>query len=466
MHSAAFRLLLAAMTCLSFAGPAHADNPLIKDDFSADPAALVHDGRVYLYTGHDEAKETGDFFVLKEWQIFSSTDLENWRREGTFPRTAFAWARGPSAWASQAIERDGTFYWYVTVLNDSEDPAANGYAIGVATSKHPAKGFEDALGKPLVRSDMTEPPESMDPAQTWDDIDPSIFVDKDGQAYLYWGNTHLYYVKLKENMIELDGEIHRVTIENIPGTFTEAPWVHEYKGNYYLTFAMNYPEQLAYAMSDSPTGPWVYKGLLMDTLEDSGTSHQAILEYKGESWFIYHTAALPTGGNYRRSVSMEELHYNADGTIDKIVPTASGVTHGSYALQSFANPEQYLRHLGTQLQAQILDSDAAYDFKWHLVAGLASSGDDTVSIQSENRPGYYLMRNADGSLMLAEHDGTDQFEKAATFEKVPGLADSEWTSYRTGNRYILVRLDGSLELGTADNDAEKRAATFRAVRAD
>lgn len=128
----------------------------------------------------------------------------NWELEGHLPRTEFKWAQRESAWASQAIEREGQFYWYVTVFNG--DP---GYSIGVAQSNHPARGFKDALGGPLITPSMVANPEYMGTV-LWDDIDPTVFIDKDGQAYLYWGNTHLYYVKLKDNMIELDGEIQHV----------------------------------------------------------------------------------------------------------------------------------------------------------------------------------------------------------------------------------------------------------------
>jgi hypothetical protein len=125
----------ALFTCLAVSLPAHAGNPVIKDRFTADPAALVYDDKVWLYVGHDEAEEDGDFFVMNEWLIYSSSDMINWTLEGSLPRTAFSWARRPTAWAAQAIERDGKFYWYVTVLNDAPDhPEQNGFAIGVAVS--------------------------------------------------------------------------------------------------------------------------------------------------------------------------------------------------------------------------------------------------------------------------------------------------------------------------------------------
>jgi len=463
-HPHYFRRILMALALICSA-LAQADNPIIKERFSADPAALVHDGKVYLYVGHDEATQEGDFFVLKEWNIYSSSDLKNWTLEGAVPRTIFEWAEADSAWASQAIEHDGKFYWYTTVRMPApeEGDGLGGYTLGVAVSDNPVSGWKDALGEPLIDPNDTQPPQAMlEHNHSWDDIDPTVFVDHDGQAHLYWGNTHLYHAKLKGNMIELDGPVHRITIEDMPGTFTEAPWLHEYQGTYYLTFAMNYPEELAYATSDNPEGPWQYRGKLMDTIEDSGTSHQAILEYKGEDYFIYHTAALPTGGNYRRSVSMEHLNYNADGSIQKITPTASGITHSAQALQSHANADEYLRYSdGEETNVTQLNADHHWQFKWHLKPLVKQDG-NTVSFQPETRMGYYLVAQ-DGELVIAEHDGTDAFARKATFEQVSGLADSDWSSYRAidhKNLYLMVK-EGQLTLGNPSTPAEREAATFQ-----
>lgn len=459
------RTLGATLVGLTCAAGAQADNPIITERFSADPAALVHDGKVYLYVGHDEATQEGDFFVLKEWNIYSSTDLDNWTLEGAVPRTIFDWAEHDSAWASQTIEHDGKFYWYTTVrMPVPEDgEGMGGYTLGVAVSDNPVTGWKDALGKPLIDPNDTEPaPHMLEHNHSWDDIDPSVFVDHDGQAYLYWGNSHLYYAKLKDNMIEFDGEVHKVEIQNMPGTFTEAPWLHEKDGKYYLTFAMNYPEELAYAMSDSPTGPWEYQGKLMEVLEDSGTSHQAILEYEGDDYFIYHTSALPTGGNFRRSVSMEYLSYNADGTIQKITPTASGITHSARALQSHADVDNYVRYGdGKEATVTELNSDEHWQFKWH-VKPLVEQGGNTVSFQPETRMGYYLVAQ-DGNVAIVEHDGTDAFALNATFEKVSGLADSNWSSFRSienKDHYLMVK-NGQLTLGNPSTAAQRDAATFQ-----
>lgn len=453
---AVFLTLLCAL--MSFSIIAYADNPVIKDRFSADPAALVHDGKVYLYTGHDEARPSGNTFVIREWNIHSSDDLVDWKLEGHLPRTAFKWAQRESAWASQVVERDGQFYWYVTVFNG--DPADPGYSIGVAQSDHPVEGFKDALGGPLITPSMTADPEYMGTVP-WDDIDPTVFVDKDGQAYLYWGNTHLYYVKLKDNMIELDGEIQQVEIANMPVGYTEAPWLHERDRQYYLTYALNYPEELGYAMSDSPAGPWTYKGKLMDKLPGSSTSHPAIIEFEEQWYFIYHSAALPTGDEFRRATSIEKMVYNPNGSIQKIVPTASGVTDYSYLLQTYSDTDHYVRHMGMGLQITSIKKDDS-NFRWHVVPGLADYDETYISFQSDTRPGFYMKRK-DQQLVMAKHDGTDSFKEAATFRVIPGLVDKNASSYQAygDELYLYHDEDNQLILATMNADQDSERATFR-----
>lgn len=456
--------VLVVIMWISFGMAVYADNPVIKDRFSADPAALVHDGKVYLYTGHDEAQINGNFFVLKEWNVFSSSNLENWELEGSLSRNEFNWAKNDSAWASQAIERDGQFYWYVTVFNN--DPNEPGYAIGVAQSDHPAEGFKDAIGEPLISPSMTEDPEHMG-TEPWDDIDPTVFIDDDGQAYMYWGNTHLYYAKLKDNMIELDGAVNKIEIEKMVDSFTEGPWIHKYEEMYYLTFAVNYPEEIGYAMSDNPEGPWEYKGKLMEKLPGSSTSHPAIIEFEGEWYFIYHTAALPTGGEFRRSVSMEKMNYNPDGTIQKVIPTATGINETSYTLQAYGEDELFVRHKGMGIQADPMKEEHL-DYKWHVVPGLVDENEAYVSFQSENKPGFYLKRKGQ-NIIIAKHDGTEDFKESATFISVQGLADKTWSSYQAYNdKELYLTVDEKYQLGLSDNSStdSHENLTFRLLDND
>ncbi len=295
---------------------AQAANPIFTDVFTADPAALVHKGKVYLYAGHDEAKDNTKFFEMHDWLVWSSADMVNWQAHGPLLKAKdFKWAQR-DAWASQVIEKNGKFYWYVTARHDETKP---GYAIGVAVGDSPLGPFKDARGTALITNDMTT-----DTKQDWDDIDPSVITDDDGQSYLFWGNTKPRYAKLNANMIELDGPIHAIT--GLP-EFTEAMWVHKHQGNYYLSFAMGFPEKIGYAMSKRITGPWEYKGILNEVAGNSATNHQAIIEFNNKHYFIYHTGAgRPDGGQFRRSVSIDELFYNPDGTIKRIVMTSEGVS--------------------------------------------------------------------------------------------------------------------------------------------
>ena len=289
------------------------NNPIIKDKYTGDPAALVYKDKVYLYAGHDEAPNDFNFYKMNEWLVYSTSDMVNWQEHPVpLKVTDFAWAKS-DAWAAQVIERKGKFYWYVTVSHGT----INGKAIGVAVSDSPTGPFKDALGKALITNNMT--------TQTkidWDDIDPTVFIDDDGQAYIFWGNTVCHYAKLKENMTELDGPIQTISLPN----FTEAPWIHKNNNWYYLSYAYQFPEKIAYAMSKSINGPWEFKGILNELAGNSNTNHQSIIEFKGIPYFIYHNGSIqPDGGSFRRSVCVDKLYYNPDGTMKRVLMTSEGI---------------------------------------------------------------------------------------------------------------------------------------------
>jgi beta-xylosidase len=289
------------------------NNPVIKDKYTGDPAALVYKDKVYLYAGHDEAPNDFNFYKMNEWLVYSSSDMVNWQEHPVpLKVTDFAWAKS-DAWAAQVIERNGKFYWYVTV----EHGTIPGKSIGVAVSDSPTGPFKDALGKAIITNDMTTKT-----SISWDDIDPTVMIDDDGQAYLFWGNTVCHYAKLKANMVELDGPIQTISLPN----FTEAPWIHKKKDWYYLSYAYQFPEKIAYAMSKSINGPWEYKGILNEIAGNSNTNHQSIIEFKGKDYFIYHNGATqPNGGSFRRSVCIDRLYYNEDGTLKRVIMTTEGI---------------------------------------------------------------------------------------------------------------------------------------------
>ncbi len=288
-------------------------NPIIKDRYTADPAALVYNDTVYLYVGHDEAPDNEERYVLNEWLIYYSTDMVTWTLcQQTFKATEFKWARG-EAWAAQVVEKDGKFYWYVTV----EHATKPGKAIGVAVADKPTGPFKDLKGSAIITNDMTT-----NVSIGWDDIDPTFYFDEKGQGYLYWGNSSCKYVKMKDNMMDMADDIQYVDLPH----FTEAPYLHKRGDWYYLTYAYMFPEKIAYAMSKSLEGPWNFKGILNEVAGNSNTNHQSIIEYKGKWYFIYHNGSIPThGGSFRRSVCIDYLYYNEDNTLKRVQMTTEGI---------------------------------------------------------------------------------------------------------------------------------------------
>ncbi len=285
-------------------------NPIITHKFTPDPAALVIDDTLWLFTGHDEA-EKNQRMVLKEWLVFSTTDLKNWT-EYPVPLkiTDFTWDKTGRAYAAQAIARNRKFYWYIST---------DGSGIGVAVANRPQGPYKDAIGKPLLTTE-----DCFASTHKWVCIDPTVFIDDDEQAWIFWGNGQCYYAKLKENMIEIDGEIKQVKFEGFE--FTEAPWIHKYKEKYYLSYAEGYPERIAYAMADNIEGPYIYKGILNELAGNSDTNHQSIVEFRGKWYFIYHNGGhQPDGSSSTRSTCIDKLYYNRDKSIKRVIMTKDGI---------------------------------------------------------------------------------------------------------------------------------------------
>ncbi|MBP8023617.1 MAG: family 43 glycosylhydrolase [Paludibacter sp.] len=285
-------------------------NPIITHKFTADPAAIVKGDTLWMFIGHDFAGNQRNY-KMKDWLAFSTTDMKTFTEHPVpLKITDFTWATSGDAFAGHVAERNGKYYWYIST---------NWTGIGVAVADRPQGPYKDALGKPLLTNK-----DCYDSSHSWACIDPAIFTDDDGTPWIFWGNRECYYAKLKDNMIEIDGEIRKI---DFPGfSFTEAPWVHKYNGKYYLTYATEFPEKIAYAMADNIQGPWEYKGILNEIAGNSNTNHQGIVEFKGQWYFLYHNGGINTdGGSYSRSVCIDKMYYNADGTIRKIEMTTKGV---------------------------------------------------------------------------------------------------------------------------------------------
>ena len=301
-----------------------AQNPIVQTNYTTDPAPMADGDRMYVYTGHDE--DNANFFWMNDWRVYSSADMVNWTDHGSpLSLASFSWADG-RAWAAQTIKRNGKYYWYVC----AHSKLSGAMAIGVAVGDSPTGPFEDAIGKPLADGN-------------WDYIDPTVMLDDDGQAYLCWGNPRIYFCKLNKDMVSIDGKI-----ENIPqdensfggpsfrdrqkgvkykDSYTEGPWLMKRNKNYYLVYAAGgVPEHIAYSMAKKPFGPWKYMGEIMP-LSNTGsfTNHCGVADFKGHSYFFYHTGKLPKGGGFDRSVAIEEFKYNKDGSFPTILPTSAGV---------------------------------------------------------------------------------------------------------------------------------------------
>ncbi|SPO07269.1 probable endo-1,4-beta-xylanase [Cephalotrichum gorgonifer] len=303
-------LCLSTLLCVAWA-----DNPIVQTIYTTDPAPFLYDGRVFLFTGHDEDGSTG--FDMRDWRLFSTNDMVNWQHHGTpMSLATFSWADA-NAWAGHVVERNGKFYFYVPIRR-----RGGSMAIGVGVSDSIYGPYKDAIGRPLVENA---------------EIDPAVLMDDDGQAYLYWGNPNLWYVKLNEDMISYSGGLNKVDLRvegfgprqgsetTRPTAYEEGPWPFKRNGKYYMLYAANCcSEDLRYATGPSATGPWTYGGILMATEGRSFTNHPGYIEYKGQPYLFYHNGALDGGSGYTRSVAVESFNFNPDGSIPQLRMTTQG----------------------------------------------------------------------------------------------------------------------------------------------
>lgn len=290
-----------------------AQNPIIQTKFTADPAPMVYKDTVYLYTSHDEDDAFG--FKMKDWLLYTSTDMVNWTDHGVVASLKdFKWVNTDNgAWAPQVIERNGKFYMYC--------PMPNNMGIGVLVADSPYGPFTDPIGKPLIKNSL-------------DDIDPTVFIDDDGQAYLYWGNPNLWYAKLNEDMVSLAGPITKdpsfAKVKDVsdPFHYQEGPWAWKKNGIYYMAYASKCcPEGIGYAMAKSPVGPWKYGGVIMDGDQRSSGNHPGIIDFKGKSYVFgfNHMLRMQTMSKHyeRRSVSVTSCFARSMATSDRSTAVTS-----------------------------------------------------------------------------------------------------------------------------------------------
>ena len=317
-----------------------AQNPVVRDQFTADPTARVFNNKVYLFPSHDITPPEGqrqDWFCMADYHVFSSENLTDWQDHGMIiSQQTVPWGNptGYSMWAPDCVFKDGRYYFFFP----NAPKEGRGFAIGVATADRPEGPY------------TCEP----EPIKGVSGIDPCVLVDNDGQAYIYWSGMGIRGAKLKSNMKELDGELQEIKMprregmpemppmkvggqemKGLPDGFKEGPFAFRRGDWYYLTFpwvrgdtsnGANPTETLAYAMSKSPLGPWDFKGIIMAEHANScWTNHHSLVEYKGQWYLFYHHNDLSPRDDKRRSVCIDKVAFNADGTIQEVHPTLRGV---------------------------------------------------------------------------------------------------------------------------------------------
>ncbi len=337
--------VLALLALAALAGPAprlRADYPLASHRYLADPASFVVGDRVYLYCSDDDESPVEGSYNIPDVVCVSSTDLKNWTDHGTVFRAATETAWAKKTWAPAVTGRDGKFYLYF---------GNGGGNIGVVVANHPTGPFKDVLGKSLIEHGTP----GVQPAKNMWLFDPGVFVDDDGQAYLYFGGNgddNVRVARLKRDMVTLDGEIMKMNVPN----FFEAAWVIKRNGLYYFAYSTT-PKagmRIDYLTSGRPTSGFTYRGILADQPPlNHNNNHAAEFLFKGRWYHAYHNrivateAKIPTG--FRRNLALEELDFNEDGSIRQVSYTTDGVAQrGHLDPYAFVEAETFAAQKGVE----------------------------------------------------------------------------------------------------------------------
>lgn len=403
-----------AMGLFALAGAfcANAQNPVIRNQFSADPTARVFDGRIYLYPSHDIRNEKNprgmDWFCMEDYHVFSSDDLVEWRDHGVILKQEdVPWGNpaGYAMWAPDCVCKDGKYYFF---FPDSPKEGRGGFNVGVAVADSPVGPFV--------------PQEK--PVEGVMGIDPCVLQCSNGDAYLIWSGMGLRGAKLKDNMLELEDvqmqevrfpgmpedapsmKVAGVALDtNLPEGFKEGPFAFEREGKFYLTYPWvrkeNGTETLAYAMSDNPLGPYEFKGLIMEESPTGcWTNHHSLVEFKGEWYLFYHHNDYSPAFDKNRSVRIDKVQFNEDGTIRQVKPTLRGVglakadrpiqadrySESGNTKVDFLNPEKpfegwYIRYSGKDSWSNFKKVDFGFYTPSRLVARLRSAKGGVLRIK-------------------------------------------------------------------------------------
>lgn len=472
-------------------------NPMLGFDengdilYGGDPSVLVDGDTVYCYVGHDTS--SNESYWMPDWRCYSSKDMKNWTYESKIMNSSdIKGGDNHEAWAGQVAKgSDGKYYfYYCTQFSD-------GKGVGVGVSDSPTGPFKDVNQKPLVSNSQT--PNSV---HSWEDIDPTVWIETDENGvehrYLGWGNTRFFVCELNEDMISVkdqDGNPDNLSVGYGKGndivigkindfqghSYTEAPWYYRqkdengnYYGKYYMFFACDWREQMAYATTDDiMSNEWEFGGIIMEPSATANTNHMAVFDFKGQTYFVYHDGSLPHGSGYRRVACCKPFTINEDGTIDPIKKTATGLT--GTASQITDSDGNYISHksfVNTLLDADypITGKALQVDFykdgeesSWEINPGKSSKKDEYVSIESNNKPGLYITaqdpKNGVITPVLSQDvKGTTAEAESMTFRTLKGFNGSGVTfeSVRYPG-YYLTSKSGVLSM---TQDPSDKDATF------
>ncbi|QNA46496.1 family 43 glycosylhydrolase [Lacibacter sediminis] len=421
-----------------------AQNPFIRDQFTADPTARVFNNKVYVFPSHDilaqEGKGRVGWFCMEDYHVFSSENLADWTDHGVIvTQNKVPWVRPDSysMWAPDCIERNGKYYFYFPTAAKDTVTYGRGFTIGVAVADKPEG--------PYIPQET--------PIKGVRGIDPNVFIDKDGQAYLYWSAGNIYGAKLKANMLELDSEVK--TLGELPTKgLKEGPFVFERNGIYYMTYphVENKIERLEYAIGTNPLGPFKIVGAIMDESPTGcWTNHHSIIEFKKQWYLFYHHNDYSPKFDKARSISLDSLSFNADGTIQKVIPTLRGV--GVTAANKQIQIDRY-----TQLSEQgtsIAFHDTVNTFKgWKTLFAAAGAWIQYNSVDFGKKTLKTITANVlstNGAVLQVRTDAVDGPVIAEI--KIPPT--KEWTivnapvlKFQTGvkNLFVVLKEHGLFEI--------------------
>ncbi|ADE54000.1 family 43 glycosylhydrolase [Coraliomargarita akajimensis] len=343
-----------------------ADNPLVTHIYTADPTARVIDGKVFVFPSTDIPNQNDgtefNGFTMPGYSIFSSTNLVQWDDyDRQISQSDVTWARQDKyvMWAPDCIEKDGTYYFYYP----SQRASDNGFRIGLATASEPEGPYT------LETSYISGA----------NGIDPNVFIDDDGQAYLYWGGgngtTSLRGAKLSSDMKSLDGATTSIVTYNLPAGYREGTFVFKHNGTYYFTFPLDEAndgiggEKICYATGSSPLGPFTFQGTLIDEQAGCWTDHHSIIQYEGE-WLIFYHYHQISGIAQQRSMRADYLTFNANGTIQKTTPTLRGI--GTCPATADIQIDRY-SEVSAGVQVERTNATSALPAEWNL--GYIENGD-------------------------------------------------------------------------------------------